>query len=63
MSKDNPGPFVIRGSILEPRFELTNTGRRMDVRYNLDYEVLRLSLPEGVVPADDDMQLTLESTR
>jgi hypothetical protein len=30
----------------------------MDVHYNLDYEVLRLSLPEGVVPAYDDMQLT-----
>jgi hypothetical protein len=36
---------------------------REDVRHNLGYEVLRLSLPEGVVPAYDGMQLTLESTR
>ncbi len=28
---------------------------------DLDYEVLRLSLPKGVVPAYDGMQLTLES--
>jgi phosphoribosyl 1,2-cyclic phosphate phosphodiesterase len=28
---------------------------------DLDYEVLRLSLPEGVVPAYDGMQLTLDS--
>jgi hypothetical protein len=33
---------------LGTRFELTNTGRRMDVHSNLDYDVLRLSLPEGV---------------
>jgi phosphoribosyl 1,2-cyclic phosphate phosphodiesterase len=30
---------------------------------DLDYEVLRQSLPKGVVPAHDGMQLTLQSTR
>ena len=30
---------------------------------DLDYEVLRLSLPAGVVPAYDGMRLTLESVR
>jgi phosphoribosyl 1,2-cyclic phosphate phosphodiesterase len=30
---------------------------------DVDYEVLRLSLPDNVVPAYDGMKLTLESTR